>query len=169
MAKTYMADGRCSAMSYFDYNMNAQRWFLEQDRTNFIHCVAHYLTTAYIPSHPNGFTFDLFSHGLPICDHNAFQELYFVALHGYEKPYPEVPEVQNISRYIENNLNWLCIPDHYLGGWPSRKRNVYCLDRSIPICGYVQAKRFAQSQGQEDIFHPASGKAIPVPPLSIAM
>jgi len=87
-------------------------------------------------------------------------QTWFVSLSGGEQRLPAAPRFDDLVDWVSLHQGLLLQPSHYIGLWPDRRREVHVLDVTVPVDGRERAIRVGNQQGQEVIYHPASGEEL---------
>lgn len=123
--------------------------------------VAAVLHRDVLPHNPDGFTFDartlkcLFTGDEPVD-----RRLFVVSLKDHCLQCIGLPTLEQLTLWIAARISVLMRPGYYIGGW--RKGDMFFLDLSLMVRGYGRAMALGCLNDQETIFHPATGRVIPV-------
>ena len=102
-----------------------------------------------------GFSIDLQGTKPPVDPDN-----YMVSLAGFERQYDMEPSVQEVKRFVVDNLAELRQQRRYVGGWMDDGQ--YFLDVSVLVNGLAEALGLASANGQRAIYHLVSGRCLEV-------
>jgi len=122
-----------------------------------IHRIAKHIDEKLLP---NPFTFDPLICSEPKFGQKDFRSLYYVSLDGHEQPYERRPKYPEIVTWVCEHYEVLCKSSHYIGCWIYQR--TFYFDISIAVLGKERALKIGSENGQDFIYHLATGAELPV-------
>jgi len=122
--------------------------------------IARIILEQVIPNHREGFTFCPLQKACIPEGSNADPDAYIYSIQGHLKEFRGLPSEIDLTKWIRIREVLLSRTGNFIGGW--LKRRIFHLDLSLEVYGKELAMELAQENGQEEIYHPATMKCLPV-------